>query len=91
MKKQDSPQNGISKAIDVLIESGVDLSTLFDQGGLLKQLSKRLVEKALQSEMNTHLGYSKYDCNDSENARNGLSSKQVIVRYHKELVWIKVK
>lgn len=78
MKKQDSPQDGISKAIDVLIESGVDLSTLFDQGGLLKQLSKRLVEKALQSEMTTHLGYSKYDRNDSENARNGLSSKQVI-------------
>lgn len=78
MKKQDRSQDGISKAIDVLIESGVDLSTLFDQGGLLKQLSKRLVEKALQAEMDTHLGYSKYDRNESENARNGLSSKQVI-------------
>ena len=50
----------------------------FLQGGLLKQLSKRLVEKALQSEMDTHLGYSKYDCNHSENTRNGLSSKQVL-------------
>lgn len=78
MKKQDKPQDGISKAIDVLIESGVDLSTVFDQGGLLKQLSKRLVEKALESEMTTHLGYSKYDRHASENARNGLSSKQVI-------------
>jgi len=78
MKKKELPQDGISKAIDLLIESGIDLSTLFDQGGLLKQLSKRLVEKALQSEMDTHLGYSKYDRNASENARNGLSNKQVI-------------
>ncbi|MDN5247441.1 MAG: IS256 family transposase [Candidatus Cardinium sp.] len=68
----------MSKAINVLVDSGVDLSTLFDQGGLLKQLSKRLVEKALASEMDNHLGYNKYARSDSENARNGLSSKQVI-------------
>lgn len=78
MKRKDIPKDGISKAIDVLLDSGVDLSTLFDQGGLLKQLSKRLVEKALGSEMDNHLGYNKYVRSDSENARNGLSSKQVI-------------
>jgi hypothetical protein len=49
MKKKNQPQDGISRAIDVLIQEGVDLSTLFEQGGLLKQLSKRLVEKALQT------------------------------------------
>lgn len=47
MKSKVRPKDGINKAIDVLIESGVDLSTLFDAGGLLKQLSKRLLEKAL--------------------------------------------
>ncbi|WP_342265295.1 IS256 family transposase [Cardinium endosymbiont of Philonthus spinipes] len=78
MKRKETPKDGISKAIDVLIDSGVDLSTLFDQGGLLKQLSKRLVEKALESEMDSHLGYNKHARSDSENARNGLSSKQVI-------------
>ncbi|MGI2299438.1 hypothetical protein [Cardinium endosymbiont of Bemisia tabaci] len=36
MKK--TPKDGISKAIEVLLSSGVDLSTLFDQGGLLKEL-----------------------------------------------------
>ncbi|AWN81692.1 hypothetical protein DK880_00364 [Candidatus Cardinium hertigii] len=78
MKKKDQPKDCISKAIDILIDSGVDLSTLFDQGGLLKQLSKLLIEKALQSEMDTHLGYNKYARSDSENTRNGLSSKEVI-------------
>ncbi|WP_439099475.1 hypothetical protein [Cardinium endosymbiont of Oedothorax gibbosus] len=47
MKRKETVKDGISKAIDVLIESGVDLSRLFDQDGLLKQLSKRLVEKTL--------------------------------------------
>ncbi|WP_419241830.1 transposase [Cardinium endosymbiont of Nabis limbatus] len=78
MKRKDRPKDGISQAIDVLIDSGVDLSTLFDQDGLLKQLSKRLVEKALKSEMDNHLGYNKYAYSASDNARNGLSSKQVI-------------
>ncbi|WP_342265144.1 IS256 family transposase [Cardinium endosymbiont of Philonthus spinipes] len=78
MKRKDIPKDGISKAIDVRVDSGVDLSTLFDQGGLLKQLSKRLVEKALESEMDSHLGYNKHARSDSENSRNGLSSKQVV-------------
>jgi len=78
MQIKKTAKDGISKAIEVLIDSGVDLSTLFDQGGLLKQLSQRLVEKALESEMDSHLGYSKYARSDSNNARNGLSSKQVI-------------
>ncbi|MGI2299212.1 IS256 family transposase [Candidatus Cardinium hertigii] len=78
MKKKVSSQDGISKAIDLLVESGVDLSTLFEKGGLLKELSKRLIEKALESEMDNHLGYNKYSRSDSNNARNGPSSKQVI-------------
>lgn len=78
MKRKERPKDGIIKAIDALVDSGVDLSTIFDQDGLLKQLSKRLVKKALQSEMDDHLGYNKHSRSDSENARNGLSSKQVI-------------
>lgn len=38
MKKKVSSQDGISKAIDLLVKSGVDLSTLFEKGGLLKEL-----------------------------------------------------
>ncbi|MGI2298864.1 hypothetical protein ACRRVB_03705 [Candidatus Cardinium hertigii] len=42
MKKQLGSEDGISKAIDLLVESGVDLSTLFEKGGLLQELRKRL-------------------------------------------------
>ena len=42
----------VSAAIDLLVGKGVDLSNVLSEGGLLKQLTKHLVEKALQSEMN---------------------------------------
>nr|WP_250312276.1 transposase [Rickettsia endosymbiont of Oedothorax gibbosus] len=53
--KQNEAMN---QAIDLLINNDTDISTLFKEDGLLKQLTKRLVEKALQSEMNNHLGYT---------------------------------
>ena len=62
----------------MLVNKGIDLSSVLSEGGLLKQLTKRLVERALESEMDEHLGYSKYDRTDSANARNGVSSKNLI-------------
>jgi putative transposase len=41
----------ITAAIDLPVSKDVDLSNVLSEGGLLKQLTKRLVEKALQSEM----------------------------------------
>ena len=52
-QKQNAAMN---QAIDILINNDTDVSTLFKEDGLLKELTKRLVEKALQSEMNNHLG-----------------------------------
>jgi len=77
-KNGDSNEAAISEAIELLVDKGVDLSTMLSSGGLLKQLTKRLVEKALESEMEDHLGYTKYDRTDSDNARNGASSKNLI-------------
>jgi putative transposase len=68
----------ISKAVDLLVDHGIDLSTALQEGGLLKQLTKRLIERALNSEMENHLGYSKYERNEAENARNGTNAKEVI-------------
>ena len=73
-----SDDTAISEAIDLLVGKGVDLSTMLNSGGLLKQLTKRLVEKALESEMDSHLGYFRYDRTDSDNARNGSSTKNLV-------------
>lgn len=68
----------INQAVDLLIENETDISTILKEGGLLKELTKRLVEKALQSEMNNHLGYDKYERSDFDNMRNGSTDKKLI-------------
>lgn len=36
----------INQAVELLIENEADISTILKEGGLLKELTKRLVEKA---------------------------------------------
>lgn len=58
-------------------DAGVDLT---GPGGLLKQLTKMVIETALDEEMSEHLGYDKHDPagRGSGNSRNGVRSKTVI-------------
>ena len=50
------------------------------ESGLLKQLTKRIVEKAMNTEMKDHLGYeiNNPDGNNTGNSRNGTSKKTVL-------------
>lgn len=50
---------------------------MFGNDGLLQQLSKALLERALQGKMTHHLGYEKHspEGKDSGNSRNGKSQK----------------
>ncbi|MBT4922359.1 MAG: IS256 family transposase [Rickettsiales bacterium] len=68
----------MNAAVDLLIEGDVDLSNALGEDGLIKQLSKRILELALQAEMDDHLGYSRYDRSDLQNARNGAFQKTLI-------------
>jgi putative transposase len=49
-------------------------------GGLLQQLTKRVLESALEGEITDHLGYGKHDPvgKNSGNSRNGTRSKTVL-------------
>jgi len=53
---------------------------LTGENGLLAQLTKRVVESALQGEMDDHLGYGKHDPagRDGGNSRNGKRGKTVL-------------
>jgi putative transposase len=67
------------KKEDVLIEELLATYTgpedLIGENGLLKRLTKKLVEGALGAEMTHHLGYAKHQGPGKGNARNGVSSK----------------
>lgn len=53
---------------------------LVGKGGILEQLTKALVEKALGAELSHHLGYAKGEGREQkrENQRNGYSKKRVL-------------
>jgi transposase-like protein len=53
---------------------------LTGEGGLLQQLTKRLLESALEGEITDHLGYDKHDPagKDGGKSRNGTRSKTVL-------------
>ena len=63
--------------IDALLSNYKKPEDLIGENGLLKQLTKALVERALQAEMTEHLGHDKHSPvnNTAGNTRNGKSTK----------------
>ena len=78
MGQQTKQEELLSQAMDLIVESGADLKTLFNEDGLLKKLTKSLVERALNAELSEHLGYDKYERAASSNSRNGSSKKKLL-------------
>jgi putative transposase len=66
-----------TKLIDQLLEGRTTPEDITGEHGLLKQLTKVLLERALQTEMTHHLGHQPHArvTNDGGNARNGSSKK----------------
>jgi putative transposase len=65
--------------IDRLLADYEKPEDIIGENGLLKQLTKALVERALSAELTTHLGYEKHASQGrlSGNSRNGASRKQL--------------
>ena len=65
--------------LDELLEGCETPEDIFGKHGLVKQLTKRVVERALRAELSEHLGYGPYApaARDSGNVRNGTTPKTV--------------
>jgi len=63
--------------LDELLKGVKNPDDLFGKEGLLKQLTKSLVERALEGELTDHLGYEKHSPvgKSTSNSRNGTSQK----------------
>jgi putative transposase len=66
-----------NELIDNLLKDYKEPADLIGESGLLKHLTKRLLERAMAAEMTEHVGYQKHDSagNNSGNSRNGTSAK----------------
>jgi len=76
MTRKKSTQDTL---IDELLEDCQDPKDILGKNGLLKQLTKRLVERTLEAELSGHLGYEPHSIKGrgSGNNRNGKGHKTV--------------
>jgi len=73
--KREKQEKAISdELIDGMLKQGRSAE---DVNALLKQLTKAVLERALQGELSEHLGYAKHDAagDNSGNSRNGVTRK----------------
>ena len=70
----------IDRMLDQIDFHGMTAEELAGENGLLKQLTRRFYSRALDAEMDEHLGYKKNDNagDNSGNSRNGYTQKTVI-------------
>lgn len=69
----------IDKLLDGIDFKNLSAEEITGPDGLLKLFSKRVIEKAMEAEMEDHLGYEKYQRSKKHfpNSRNGQSNKTV--------------
>ena len=81
-KRNKREKDALDNIIDQLDLNGVTQDELFGEDGLVKALTARILNKALEGEMDNHLGYQKNSSvgDNSGNNRNGYSSKRVLTR-----------
>lgn len=72
-------ESRINGMLDELIRESGDPQEILSRNGLLGQLTKRLIERALEAEMAVHLGYAPHamEGRNSGNSRNGHGEKTI--------------
>ena len=77
MARKKKEPNRVDDLIDELLEDCQSPEDILGEGGLMNQLKKRLVERALVGELNGHLKREATDETAAPNSRNGSSKKTV--------------
>lgn len=67
--------------IDKLFEDYTGPESFWGEGGLFSRLKKKIIERALDAEMDNHIGYSKHDPKgkNSGNSSNDKNKKTIVI------------
>lgn len=76
------------EVIDELLKGCCNPEDVIGENGLLKQLTKAVLERALNAELTHHLGYEKHGRGGGQNSRNGTSEKSIQGEFGKMTVEI---
>ena len=80
-KKKEKEKDIIDQLLDNIDFRGLTQDEVVGQDGLIKQLTGRILQRALEAEMTGHLGYEKNSNagDNSGNSRNGHTEKTVLL------------
>jgi transposase-like protein len=80
-KKETKEKDIIDQLLDNIDFRGLTQDEVVGQDGLIKQLTGRILQRALEAEMTEHLGYKKNSSagDNSGNSRNGRTEKTVLL------------
>ena len=78
-RKQTAEEREADEIMDKLLQNYRSPEEIVGEGGLLAQLTKRLLERAMAAELTDHVGYEKHsrEGRGSGNSRNGRSRKSL--------------
>jgi transposase-like protein len=77
-KKEKKEKDIIDQLLDNIEFHGLTQDEVVGRGGLIKQLTGKILQRALEAEMTEHLGYEK-NSNAGDNSRNGHTEKTVLL------------
>jgi len=80
-KKKEKEKDILDQILDTIDFKGLTQDEVVGQDGLIKQLTGKILQRALEAEMTEHLGYEKNsnDGDNSGNSRNGHTEKTVLL------------
>jgi transposase-like protein len=79
MSRKKKPRSRADELLDELLGECKSAEDILGRDGLIKQLTKRALERALKGELTTHLGYEPHErCSEPHgNTRNGTTPKKL--------------
>jgi transposase-like protein len=80
-KREKKERNVLDELLDNIDFTGLTQDDVLGQDGLLKQLTGKFLQRALEAEMTEHLGYEKHSNSGdhSGNSRNGYTEKSILL------------
>jgi transposase-like protein len=89
-KKEKKEKDIIDQLLDNINFHGLTQDEVVGQDGLIKQLTGRILQRALEAEITEHLGYEKNSNtgDNSGNSRNGHTEKTVLLENQSALIEI---
>jgi putative transposase len=81
MTRKKKTKSRADELLDEMLGECKSAEDILGRDGLIKQLTKRALERALKGELTTHLGYEPHERSDEPrgNARNGSTPKKLLL------------